>query len=438
MAPPIDPYRTLGLAPGASPDEIRRAYRRLAKANHPDSAGEAALPRFLAIQQAYEMLVAARTGRRPAAGAARSTPTDPWSADPGRGRATRDPNGRRRSAGSGSGSRANGPSGGGAGTPGAAGGAGTAGASGAGTRTGGSSGRPRRPSGRTREPNKATLGSTSYDAAEDEPFEPEWSGGTWYGASSGTYWTLNPKEYADPRKHGPEYQRRARRRLDGLEPDPIEEGPSIAGEDLEGPESESAAGEPGRSRFDGRWTYPDEDPASRYGPRYGPRYEPRFERAPADDAWEAAAPPAADAERPSLAELADRLLTGRVGLLGRILVVFLGWVPIAAGIAWLAGELSGCGHFTARCVDQSGVGTMIPVIVVLVILAALPLLAAISAFGTLGALALAVPAAVILSAGGGSRQPEAASAVLNVTFLVGYVAGTAFAVGRRLGWRRVP
>jgi hypothetical protein len=429
VAPPIDPYRTLGLAPGASPDEIRRAYRRLAKANHPDSAGEAALPRFLAIQQAYEMLVAARTGRRPVAGAARSTPTEPSSADPARGRATRDPYGRRRSAGARAGSRPKGPSGGAPDTSGAAGGGGTAGAagaSGAGTRTGGASGRPRRPSGRTREPNKATLGSTSYDAAEDEPFEPEWSGGTWYGASSGTYWTLNPKEYADPRKHGPEYQRRARRRLDGLEPDPMEEGPSIAGEDLGGPESESAAGEPGRSRFDGGWTYPDEEPASRY------------ERAAPDDAWEAAAVPAADQERPSLAELADRVLTGRLGLLGRLLVVFVGWVPIAAGIAWLAGEMSGCGHFTARCVDQSGIGTLIPVAAVLVVLAVLPLLAAISAFGTIGALALAVPAAVILSAGGGSRQPEAASAVLNVTFLVGYVAGTAFAIGRRLGWRRVP
>jgi len=28
----IDPYRTLGLEPGASPAEIKRAYRRLAEA----------------------------------------------------------------------------------------------------------------------------------------------------------------------------------------------------------------------------------------------------------------------------------------------------------------------------------------------------------------------------------------------------------------------
>jgi hypothetical protein len=31
--------------------------------------------------------------------------------------------------------------------------------------------------------------------------------------TTGTYWTINPREYADPRKHGPEYQERARRAL---------------------------------------------------------------------------------------------------------------------------------------------------------------------------------------------------------------------------------
>ena len=41
---------------------------------------------------------------------------------------------------------------------------------------------------------------------------PTWSGAAWYGPSSGEYWIINPREYADPRKHGPEYQARARRR----------------------------------------------------------------------------------------------------------------------------------------------------------------------------------------------------------------------------------
>ena len=55
-----DPYRELGIAPGASLNEIRSAYRRLAKQYHPDAAGDRALPRFLAIQAAYERLVGLR------------------------------------------------------------------------------------------------------------------------------------------------------------------------------------------------------------------------------------------------------------------------------------------------------------------------------------------------------------------------------------------
>src|SRR5687768_14931854 len=94
MTPDADPYRTLGLEHGASLDDVKRAYRRLAKANHPDAAGESALPRFLAIQAAYDQIAGpdART-RRPGAGAsgdARSgAARRPWEADPDRAGATR-------------------------------------------------------------------------------------------------------------------------------------------------------------------------------------------------------------------------------------------------------------------------------------------------------------------------------------------------------------
>ncbi|HEX2626398.1 MAG TPA: J domain-containing protein, partial [Candidatus Limnocylindrales bacterium] len=54
--PILDPYRTLGLEAGASSAEVKRAYRRLAKTFHPDSAGEQAVPRFLAIQAAYDQI----------------------------------------------------------------------------------------------------------------------------------------------------------------------------------------------------------------------------------------------------------------------------------------------------------------------------------------------------------------------------------------------
>ncbi|MEJ7749480.1 MAG: J domain-containing protein, partial [Candidatus Limnocylindrales bacterium] len=99
MAFDTDPYRTLGLARGASLAEVKRAYRRLAKANHPDAAGEAALPRFLAIRSAYDQIAGPEAGTRGGRGSARadgssrsgtpnaaadSAPRGPWGADPDR------------------------------------------------------------------------------------------------------------------------------------------------------------------------------------------------------------------------------------------------------------------------------------------------------------------------------------------------------------------
>lgn len=53
-----DPYETLGVARGASEDEIKSAYRRLAKKYHPDlNPGDpAAAQRMNEINQAYDRL----------------------------------------------------------------------------------------------------------------------------------------------------------------------------------------------------------------------------------------------------------------------------------------------------------------------------------------------------------------------------------------------
>ncbi len=56
--PSVDYYKALGVTDKASADEIKRAYRKLAKANHPDSTGgdKAKESRFKDISNAYDVL----------------------------------------------------------------------------------------------------------------------------------------------------------------------------------------------------------------------------------------------------------------------------------------------------------------------------------------------------------------------------------------------
>lgn len=55
-----DPYRILGLAPGADAAEIKAAYRKLAKQHHPDAQAKTASPseqaRFQEVTAAYNLL----------------------------------------------------------------------------------------------------------------------------------------------------------------------------------------------------------------------------------------------------------------------------------------------------------------------------------------------------------------------------------------------
>ena len=220
----IDPYRTLGLSPGATIEEVKAAYRRLAKRYHPDSAGPAAVSRFLEVQHAYEMLLARRFLRP----AAQSRPTT---------RPTPRPRPSAQGSGAGPSTQRTRPR------------------SGSGQATTGRGERSR--SGR----RKATMGSTSYDEATIGPLDPGWAGASWYGTESGTYWTVNPREYADPRKHGPEYQERARRAATGDAPSPPGHSPSPPGHERVGPEREA--------RAPGGWATAHREPSAvQAGPRY--------------------------------------------------------------------------------------------------------------------------------------------------------------------------
>lgn len=69
---PGDYYAVLGLQKGASADEVKKAYRKMAMKWHPDKntdKKEEAERRFKQIAEAYDVLVrarAARLGARPA------------------------------------------------------------------------------------------------------------------------------------------------------------------------------------------------------------------------------------------------------------------------------------------------------------------------------------------------------------------------------------
>ena len=62
-----DALRTLGLRKGATPEGIRKAYKRLAREHHPDKGGDS--NEFIKIHDAYESLQGGGGGGAPPAGA---------------------------------------------------------------------------------------------------------------------------------------------------------------------------------------------------------------------------------------------------------------------------------------------------------------------------------------------------------------------------------
>jgi curved DNA-binding protein CbpA len=405
MAPNADPYRTLGLERDASLEDVKRAYRRLAKANHPDAAGESALPRFLAIQAAYDQIAGpdART-RRPGAGRApgATTPRRSWEADPDRAGATHRAYGGRTRTRPGPRARQAGP------PPGP---------------------RPGRPPRADRPPNKATLGSTSYDGAEAEPLDPDWGGASWYGTSSGTYWTLNPKEYADPRKHGPEYQARARRADERRTVTSAAPSESLAAE----AEPEVAATQPPSHAATSWWQANAEEGAEPTNAGHEPApsdVPPRHAAstsAPASDV--AAAEVSTDAVLDSIrAWLDDR----RPPVGARIGRAVIAWAPIALGIGWLIGEATGCARFSADCQPAVAPASWTAQLAVLALLIAVTRLARIAAFGTIVTLAAVIPASVLLLATFDPESMNAGRVALGGLMVIAWVAGIAYGIAREI------
>ncbi len=439
-----DPYRILGLARGASLDEVKRAYRRLAKEHHPDAAGAGALPRFLAIQAAYEQLAgdgpapgARGQARGPATSSRRSSAADPDRADATRRAYGGRPRGRRRPTdddGERPGAQHRARADDAAGDPGGpADPADAAGPEASGPR------------------GKATLGSTSYDGADAGPFEPDWGGASWYGTTSGTYWTINPKEYADPRKHGPEYQARARR-ASAARPTPGASGSASAdttARDAETPigataEAEAAAsaanrrGASGPSARHGAAPDPVHATSSWWDSTAGPSKGAADQPARSDTSGPAGEQPwmppgpVPDPAR-AAADLARALIDPHAGgLRGRVMRAFIGWVPIALGIGWLLGELTGCGRFAATCDPTTDPLILVAQGGALVALLLLPVVASLAAGAALGLLAAAVAATLVLSATGSAADEDSRRASLGVVLLLAWVGGLVVAVAQRV------
>ena len=431
-----DPFRTLGVSPDASLNEVRSAYRRLAKQYHPDTAGERALSRFLAIQAAYERLVDDQGRLRSAGG-------DPWRPGPPPRRASRDAWRARRtgprpagaSGSSGTGSRA---------------GSGTRSGSAAGGRDASDAGTGARPEGertRRRGPRKATPGSTSYDEAAETPFEPEWDGGAWYGPSMGTFWTINPREYADPRKHGPEYLARARR-AGGSEPAGASAGPATADPGELGTAADADEAADGGWAWSGRgqtttggdtadwaaraWTYNTGDPGTTWTP--GGERRRRRDGIPPDDAT--SAPELPDIETLLRLGAPSRLLRhARRDRTWRLAIAVLGALPIAVLLGTLLSEATGCASFAAGCPDAVPALQLALVPILILGLYAVPRLSAVAAFATLALFAVAIPVGLVLSVGTGPRSEET-RVILRVAVATAYAA--AFVGAAWWLWRRPP
>ena len=73
-----DPYKVLGISPGATDEEVKKAYRAMAKKYHPDNYAntefaDVANEKMKAINEAYDTILKERAGASDGSGSARSS-----------------------------------------------------------------------------------------------------------------------------------------------------------------------------------------------------------------------------------------------------------------------------------------------------------------------------------------------------------------------------
>jgi hypothetical protein len=318
------------------------------------------------------------------------------------------------------------------------------------------------------------MGSTSYDEARDpaDPNDPTWSGASWYGPSTGEYWIINPREYADPRKHGPEYQSRARRMAAAAAlgeaeatieaDDTLDEGPDETEARAQAPLGATRARTAPRAEVrtaqaptaggEATWTFGTAEPASRPRPARPARPVADARTRAATSARAAASAGAGTAAEPRDAwgstwpadARSIREGRGRGGpafsprdLIGgasddpirRLGIALVAWPPIGLAAAALIGDVTGCASFSAAC---GGTEPLLPWLAqagILGLLLLLPPIARLLAGGAIGVLVALVPLTAFLVAVGGSGAPQAGFAL---SFLLGlaWLAGVGWAVAQ--------
>jgi hypothetical protein len=119
------------------------------------------------------------------------------------------------------------------------------------------------------------------------------------------------------------------------------------------------------------------------------------------------------------------------GLHWRLVRAIVGWLPIAFGIGWLVGELTGCGRFAATCDGMADPFVLLVQAAALAGLVLVPAVASIAATASIALFVAAVGAALILSASGGAVGGGSRESALGAVLVVAWLAGVAIALLRR-------
>jgi hypothetical protein len=116
----------------------------------------------------------------------------------------------------------------------------------------------------------------------------------------------------------------------------------------------------------------------------------------------------------------------------------IGWAPVALGIGWIAGEVTGCSRFSADCDAAVAPVSWGVQLAALALLGLLPRVARVATVATIATLAAVVPGAVLLLATSDPGAVEVGRTALGGLMAVAWAAGLAYGLlreGRRGGRR---